>query len=159
RFGLVWWLVCSAVVIPWTIRNYRVHGELVPVKSTFGYAFWQGNHARSFGTDKIPLAEAAQTFARRGSGLRELERTLWQMRLIDTLYIDDAVLSNERIAELGRLSEPERSRQLLSEVLRYIRQHPWHYVRLCAQRLRYFVLFDETNPKSRVWAYRAGHLT
>ena len=35
---------------------------------------------------------------------------------------------------------------------------PFRYVRLCLRRLRYFVLFDETNPKSRVMAYRVPHV-
>jgi hypothetical protein len=151
-------LACVAVVSPWIMRNYFVHGELVPVKSTFGYAFWQGNHPRSFGTDKIPAAKACAEARPAGVGLHGVEQELWRARLIDTLYIDDAVLSNERIAELGRLSEPQRSRQLLAEAVTYIREHPWHYARLSGQRLRYFLLFDETNPKSRVRAYRISHL-
>jgi hypothetical protein len=149
----------AGVVAPWIMRNYRVHGELVFVKSTFGYAFWQGNHPRSFGTDKIPLPRSApgnEESQRRG--LRALERSLWHTRLIDTLYIDDAVLANERIDELSGLSEPERSRRLFAEAIGYIAEHPGHYARLCLQRMRYFLLFDETNPKSRVGLYRASHL-
>lgn len=147
-----------AVVTPWIMRNYVVHGELVFVKSTFGYAFWQGNHPRSFGTDKIPVPPSSEGGDSTGGGLRALEQSLWRSRLIDTLYIDDAVLPNERIAELGQFSEPERSRQLMAEVVEYIQQHPGHYLRLCLKRLRFFLLFDETNPKSRVWVYRAGHV-
>jgi hypothetical protein len=149
---------CVAVIAPWITRNYLVHGEFVFVKSTFGYAFWQGNHPRSFGTDKIPLPSSATDDEPAGWGLRAVERSLWRSRLIDTLYIDDAVLPNERIAELGRVSEPERSRQLMAEVVAYIGEHPGHYIRLCLQRLRFFLLFDETNPKSRVWIYRVSHL-
>ena len=149
-------VACADVVCPWILRNYLAHGELVFVKSTFGYAFWQGNHPRSFGTDKIPLS--SELGESPGWGLRALEQSLWRSRLIDTLYIDDAVLPNARIAELGRFTEPERSRQLMAEIVPYIRQHPGHYVRLCLQRLRFFLLFDETNPKSRVWVYRASHM-
>jgi hypothetical protein len=150
-------LTCVATVSPWVIRNYVVHGELVPVKSTFGYAFWQGNHPRSFGSDKIPPAEAAGG-PPPTTTLNELERSLWHTRLQQTRYIDDVVLSRDRVTELGRLSEPDRSRQLLAESLAYIRVHPEHYARLCVQRLRFFLLFDETNPKSRVWVYRVSHL-
>ncbi len=48
--------VALAGVSPWLIRNARVHGELVPIKSTFGYAFWQGNCSLSEGTDKVRRA-------------------------------------------------------------------------------------------------------
>jgi hypothetical protein len=148
----------AGVIAPWVMRNYHVHGELVFVKSTFGYAFWQGNHPRSFGTDKIPLPRSSAQDEPKGGGLRALERSLWHTRLVDTLYIDDAVLANERIKELSALSEPKRSRELFAESIAYIGQHPAHYARLCLQRLRYFLLFDETNPKSRVAVYRASHL-
>jgi len=149
----------TAVTTPWIMRNYVVHGEFVFVKSTFGYAFWQGNHPQSFGTDKIPLPPSSDREATPSGGLRGLEQSLWRTRMIDTLYIDDAVLPNERIAELGRFSEPERSRQLMAEAMDYIRQHPSHYLRLCLQRLRFFLWFDETNPKSRVFVYRVSHLS
>ena len=42
-----------AGISPWLIRNARVHGEFVAIKSTFGYAFWQGNCSLSEGTDKV----------------------------------------------------------------------------------------------------------
>jgi len=151
-------IVSATVVASWIVRNRFVHGEWVFVKSTFGYAFWQGNHARSFGTDKIPARPAGMADAT-AQPLRELERSLWQARHEGTLYIDDVVLSRQRVAELGRYSEPERSRRLFAESLAYLREHPAHYARLCLQRLRFFVLFDETNPKSRVRAYRVSHWT
>jgi len=149
--------ICGAVVSPWIVRNHLVHGEFVFVKSTFGYAFWQGNHSQSYGTDKIPLARSGVDEPV-GWGLRALERSLWRTRMIDTMYIDDAVLPNERITELGQYSEPERSRRLLADATGYLADHPGHYFRLCLQRLRFFLLFDETNPKSRVPVYRASHL-
>jgi hypothetical protein len=148
----------AAMIAPWIARNYVVHGELVFVKSTFGYAFWQGNHPRSFGTDKIPRQSSAIGEEPTRWEFRSMERSLWRARHDDTLYIDDAVLPSDRIAALGRLSEPARSRQLMAEAKAHIREHPGHFIRLCLQRLRFFLLFDETNPKSRVWVYRASHV-
>jgi len=46
-------LTAAVGVAPWIIRNAHVHGEFVAIKSTFGYAFWQGNCALSEGTDKV----------------------------------------------------------------------------------------------------------
>ena len=48
--------VALLVIAPWTVRNWLVHGEPVFIKSTFGYAFWQGNSPGSWGTDKVPKA-------------------------------------------------------------------------------------------------------
>jgi hypothetical protein len=144
-------------VAPWLMRNYLVHGELEFVKSTFGYAFWQGNHPRSFGTDKIPLTRSSPPDRNEWS-IHAIEQSLWRTRLVDTLYIDDAVLSNERIEQLGQLSEPQRSRVLLNEAIGYIAADPARYRQLCLRRLRFFLLFDETNPKSHVPLYRLCHI-
>ena len=43
----------SAGVTPWLVAKRLVHGEFVAIKSTFGYAFWQGNCSLSEGTDKV----------------------------------------------------------------------------------------------------------
>ena len=60
-------------VAPWIVRNARVHGEFVFIKSTFGYAFWQGNCALSEGTDKVVRASVDRAWnAEAASGLRGL---------------------------------------------------------------------------------------
>ena len=33
----------AAIVAPWAVRNWMVHGRPVPITSTFGHALWQGN--------------------------------------------------------------------------------------------------------------------
>ncbi len=144
-------------IAPWIARNAAVHGELVFIKSTFGYAFWQGNCALSQGTDKVlrpaltdrTLADAA------GGDLKGWNAALWRARH-QAGYLDDIALTAADRAALGRLSEPERSRVLFRRALAEL--SPSRYLHLCAQRLRYFVLFDETNPKTRNRTYRAAHL-
>src|SRR5205814_4446229 len=54
-------------VCPWLVRNVQVHGEFVAVKSTFGYAFWQGNCALSEGTDKVRRSSVERVIERRQS--------------------------------------------------------------------------------------------
>ncbi len=146
-------------VSPWLLRNARVHGEFVAIKSTFGYAFWQGNCALSEGTDKV-RRESVEPILRQGqaaSSLSELNRALWDARH-EAGYIDDIALTRADKLRLGRLTEPERSRILFRRALSDLAADPWRYPLLCLRRLRYFVLFDETNPKSRVLVYRAAHI-
>jgi hypothetical protein len=148
-----------ALVSPWLIRNVIVHGEFVAVKSTFGYAFWQGNCSKSRGTDKVVRESVDRTLARdqNVTTLDGLNRKLWEARH-EAGYIDDIALSRDDYAFLGRVSEPERSRILFRRAVAELKSEPGRYLRLCLKRLRYFVLFDETNPKSRVMAYRLPHL-
>jgi hypothetical protein len=159
RPGLVMIAVAAAVVSPWVARNLVVHGEFVPIKSTFGYAFWQGNCSLSEGTDKVVRASVERVL-RRSDGdesLSSWNRTLWAARH-EAGYIDDIALSAEDRRQLGSVSEPERSRILFRRAIDDLRAQPGRYLGLTLRRLRYFWLFDETNPKTRVLAYRLSHL-
>src|SRR5262249_12809432 len=127
----------------------------------FGYAFWQGNCALSEGTDKVVRASVERALGRaRGPGgldLRRLNAALWEARH-EAGYIDDVALTADDYRELSALPEPGRSRRLFRRALADLRAEPGRYPRLCLRRLRYFVLFDESNPKTRNFLYRASHL-
>ncbi len=151
-------LTAMLCVAPWVARNARVHGEFVPIKSSFGYAFWQGNCALSEGTDKVVRPSVERALGRTSSGgLRDLNARLWEARH-EAGYIDDIALTRADYRELGALTEPARSRLLFRRALADLRAEPGRYPRLCLRRLRYFVFFDETNPKARSLVYRGGHL-
>ena len=150
-------LATAVGVAPWIVRNAAVHGEFVFVKSTFGYAFWQGNCRLSEGTDKVVRASVESALRASGSHLSDWNAALWKARH-EAGYIDDIALSRTDRAALGRLSEPERSRVLFRRAVADLRADPWRYPLLCLRRFRYFVLFDETNPKTRSFVYRASHL-
>jgi hypothetical protein len=125
------------------------------VKSTFSYAFWQGNNPDSWGTDKIPKPSAERIRLAHDGSLASINRQLWEARH-ETLYIDDVVLKPRGYARFRGLSEPARSRLLGDEAWAFVREQPESYARLCWQRLRYFLLFDETNPKASHPVYRAS---
>jgi hypothetical protein len=38
------------VLLPWTVRNYRVHHRLLVIKDSFGKEFWMGNNPHATGT-------------------------------------------------------------------------------------------------------------
>lgn len=145
---------CAALVVsPWILRNALVHGEFVFVKDTFGYAFWQGNNELSWGTDKIPKPLAEPSPEARGSSVAAQNRLLWEARH-ETLYIDDVLLKPSGYREFVGLTEPERSRLLGRRAWSFIVEHPAAYAELCLRRLRYFLLWDETNPKAMHPLYR-----
>jgi len=147
--------VAALVISPWIVRNWLVHGELVFIKSTFGYAFWQGNNPISWGTDKVPKGSAEHLRQDHDGTLAGIDRALWEARH-ETLYIDDVLLKPDAYRPFAGLSEPERSRLLGRRACEFIRTQPKRYARLCLQRLRYFLLIDETNPKASNRLYQAS---
>jgi 4-amino-4-deoxy-L-arabinose transferase-like glycosyltransferase len=150
--------IAAAIISPWVVRNWLVHGEFVFIKSTFGYAFWQGNNPASWGTDKVPKGSAEQLRLEHDGTLAGMDRALWEARH-ETVYVDDVLLKPTGYREFAGLSEPERSRLLGRRALEFIRAEPDRYARLCVRRLRYFLLFDETNPKAANRVYRAATVT
>lgn len=150
--------VAAVVITPWIVRNRIVHGEFVFIKSTFGYALWQGNNPSSWGTDKIPKPTAEQLRHQHDGSLAGIDRALWEARH-ETVYIDDVLLKPTQYREFAGLGEPERSRLLGDRAEEFIRANPARYAALCLQRLRYFLLFDETNPKASNRIYRAATVT
>ncbi len=153
--GLAAALTLAVVLSPWLIRNRLVHGEWVFVKSTFGYALWQGNNPLSHGTDKIPKPSATALLGEHDGSLRGQHAAGWAARR-ETLYIDDALLKPSSYCDFAGLSEPRRSALLGERAGQFIRQHRADYLRLCGRRLRYFLLFDETNPKASHPVFRAS---
>ena len=147
--------VTLLAIAPWLWRNHRVHGELVFIKSTFGYAFWQGNNAASWGTDKIPKPAASELLGQHNGRWADVDRAQWAARH-KTLYIDDVLLKPTGYVEFANLSEPARARLLGARAAEFVRAQPARYARLCLQRLRYFLLFDETNPKTAHPLYRSS---
>jgi hypothetical protein len=145
--------VAAVLIAPWIARNWAVHGRPVFIKSTFGYAFWQGNNPASWGTDKIPKP-SAETLRRDHDGtLAGMDRAMWEARH-ETLYIDDVLLKPRGYREFQGLSEPDRCDLLGRRAWEFVRENPGRYARLCVNRLRYFLLFDETNPKAANRVYR-----
>ena len=141
------------VIAPWVVRNWNVHSQFVFIKSTFGYAFWQGNNPSSWGTDKIPKASAEDLRRAHDGSLAGMNRAMWEARH-ETVYIDDVLLRPNGYQELAGLSEIERCRVLGRKAARFIGENPDRYLQLCLNRLRYFFLFDETNPKAANRLYR-----
>ena len=150
-------ITAAACVAPWVVRNYQIHGEFVPIKSSFGYAFWQGNCALSEGTDKVIRPSVAAIADRPAASFLDQNRALWAARH-EAGYIDDIALTTDDYRELGAVSEPERARKLFRRALADLKKDPARYPKLCARRLRYFLFFDETNPKTRSLIYRVSHL-
>ncbi len=153
--GAAWCLAALVTVAPWLVRNAVVHGEFVFVKSSFGYAFWQGNNTHSWGTDKVPHPGVALIAKQHPGTWAAQHRALGEARR-ETWYIDDVVLQPADYARLAPLTEPQRSRSLGRAAWREVRAHPRRYLALCATRLRYFLLFDATNPKASHPLYQAS---
>ncbi len=54
RLATVALVAFALVLVPWTIRNYRVFGRFIPFRSAFGLVLWLGNNPRSMEFTSFP---------------------------------------------------------------------------------------------------------
>lgn len=113
-------LVAAAVVAPWTIRNYSVFGEFIPVRTNFWINVWRGNFPDATGTprnfDKIPHDAA-----------------------LDPRY--EAFVESQLVG--GEIQHEEVYRRL---ALQHIKDDPLRYLSLSLRRFFYFWTIDPTHP-------------
>jgi len=157
RAAAIAFAALAVILAPWLVRNAVVHKQVVLVKSTFWYVFWQGNHLEATGTDKTAIApDTARQLAWRMplSGLeRALEAARGQAKSVDE-HIPPEALARIRAmpTEVAKMS------WFRSESIRTLRDDPAHYLRMCARRTWQLVWFDPTNPRSYPLTYRLPYL-
>jgi len=157
RAAAIAFAALAVILAPWLVRNAVVHKQVVLVKSTFWYVFWQGNHLEATGTDKTAIApDVARQLAWRIplSGLeRALEAARGQAKSVDE-HIPPEALARIRAmpTEVAKMS------WFRSESIRTLRDDPAHYLRMCARRTWQLVWFDPTNPRSYPLTYRLPYL-
>lgn len=108
---LVTGCVIVLLIAPWTIRNYRAFGILVPLNTNAGFAFFWGNHP-IYGTQFVPLLPAD------GPSYQDLIPV-----------------------ELRPLNEGQLDQALLKEGLRFVAQDPVRYLLLSLSRTREYFKF------------------
>jgi hypothetical protein len=136
-------LAAMAVIGPWTLRNHRVHGQWIPIKSTFWVNMWKGNNPYATGTDRLAMSDEQKAHFEAG-----------MLRLSDTHVREEDIghqYARLTKAERARLEgQPEAVREGVFKDLAttWIAAHPGRYAQLCGIRLLKSLWIDWDNPKS-----------
>ena len=124
RFILVAGLIAAAVLLPWTVRNYRLFGTLFFVRNNFGLELHLANN---------DLADAAFR--------RNISADRYQL-----LHPGGSLVEARRLRELG---EPEYNRRQLRTALDWISTHHSRFLRLTLTRIRMFWFPDAEGSPMR----------
>lgn len=76
-----------AVLAPWTVRNYRVHGRFVPIRDSFGKEFWMGNNPHATGTGYVEGGAVEITYAHPPKALA-LKGHVPEIELMDAMFAE-----------------------------------------------------------------------
>lgn len=113
-------LIVVMLIIPWTIRNYRAFGTLVPLNTNAGFAFFWGNHP------------------------------IYGTRFVGILPDDGPTYLDLIPMELRHLNEAELDRALLREGVRFVIDDPLRYVLLSMSRTREYFKFWPSTESSLI---------
>ncbi len=100
--------ISLVLLVPWTVRNYSVHGQIVPVTTQFGINFWIGNNPNATGTDYYKVYSA--------------EKGLF-------ILMTETLPPNTQ-QQLKSMSEIERSQFFFNQGLKFIRYSPGKFFKL-----------------------------
>jgi 4-amino-4-deoxy-L-arabinose transferase-like glycosyltransferase len=133
------WLKTSAVlatvvilvVLPWTIRNYRIQGQIVTISTNGGATFWNGNNPFTTGSGHVVYSERLDQFLGRPHDPQQPA----------IVQIFPYPLPADIQAGVATVSELALQRQLYRAGLDFIRQHPREWLALTGQKLVSFWWF------------------
>jgi hypothetical protein len=109
--GLLALAIFASCILPWTIRNYRVFGEFVPLNTNAGFVFFWANHP-VHGNEFIPILPNGPVN---------------YMTLLPR--------------EFRRMNEAQLDRALLLRGVGFVKDDPIRYVRLSLSRAREYFKF------------------
>jgi hypothetical protein len=132
--------VTFALIGPWTLRNYIVHGRLMPVKGTFWVNLWKGNNDYATGTDRLALSPEAKARAKAKGDNFEDDAP-------DSAHQYD-MLDLSQKARLKHQPESVREEVFKEFALQWITNNPSRYLHLCGVRLTKTLTVDWDNPRS-----------
>ena len=143
----LWWNHCSwhdllklsalllvaviVVLLPWTVRNYRIHDRLVLVSTNSGATFWNGNNPFSTGTGHLVYTAKFDEYL--GHAHDPSQPSVVQLQPYP--------LPSNLQAEVETLSEIELDRRQLQAGLAFIREQPKAWLTLMAQKTIGFLWF------------------
>lgn len=140
--------VVTIILSPWLIRNYRSHGQMLPLTTNGGMTFWNGNNPFTTGSAWDVYADKARAYA----GLTRAE-----LPGEGIIVLKPYILPNGLQDRGGTLSELALDRALYEAGLEFVRQHPKQWFALLVQKTRSFWWFRPNLAKDselyrKAWA-------
>lgn len=120
------------ILLPWTVRNFRIHDRLILISTNSGATFWNGNSPFSTGTGFGVYTEKLDDYLGRPHDPN-------QPPIIQTLQPYPMPLDLQ--AEVATVSEMELDRRQLQASLTLIRQNPQPWLALMKQKAIGFLWF------------------
>lgn len=130
RNGAVVAACAALVLLPWTWRNFAIHGQFVLVSLNGGFNFWNGNNAFTTGSGHEVYTELLDQYL-------NVPHDLSQSAVVE---LRPYPMPPAVRARLTSLSEAELDRMLYAAGTQFIREQPSQWLALVATKLTAFWL-------------------
>jgi len=144
--AVIFLLAAYGCLAPWTARNYREFGKVIPVCASSGLSLWVGNNPWATGSDRYIQAHSVEgQFSYNPQPVGSVDYGDFDS-VTDVKYAFDRVPldRNEMVAEDDALKHL---------AINYIRTHPRQEVKLVLKKLFVFFVFDPNHEKGRSPVY------
>lgn len=136
-------LIAISCLAPWTIRNYREFGKLIPICSSAGVNLWIGNNPAATGDDRYVDADLVRE-ALSNYPMRAGDRQSSELSSVPF----DVKEAFDRIP-MNRYSFVAKDAALKTIATTYARSHPLREAELAAKKFTIFFLYDSSHEKGR----------
>lgn len=123
KYLLIALFVAFMVILPWSIRNLRVHKSCVPITTQFGHNFWIGNNPRATGTDYYRVVTDNNKHS----------------------ILMTSTLPRSEKHKLQRMTEHQRSHYFISKAFNFIYKNPFQCIRLLVKKTLYYWWFSPSS--------------
>lgn len=131
KTGVVLTAAVILVLLPWTVRNYRIHGQIVMIATNGGFNFWNGNNPFTTGSGHDVYTERADQFLGRPHDPEQPT----------IIQIYPYPMPADIQADVATISEVTLDRELYRAGVAFIRQNPREWLALAGQKLISFWWF------------------
>jgi Dolichyl-phosphate-mannose-protein mannosyltransferase len=140
--ALVFLLIAFACLAPWTNRNYRVFGRIVPVCASGGLNLWIGNNPAATGDDRYQAADIVRgDFVRGEVSPDEFEQLPAEVK---------QAFSRIPIDRNSQIAKDEVLKHL---AINFMRIHPKEEAILSLKKIFAFFVFDPQHEKGAQLVY------
>jgi 4-amino-4-deoxy-L-arabinose transferase-like glycosyltransferase len=134
-------LFALLTILPWTIRNYHIHHQIVPISTHGGFTFWNGNNPFTTGSAFDVVVGEVKKYA----GIQFDEETN-DLEIVD---LRPYPLPRGLESQLDALTEVELDRALYLAGLQFIRENPRKWLGLVGRKIISFWWFRSNMGRSR----------
>lgn len=134
-------LFALLTILPWTIRNYHIHHQIVPISTHGGFTFWNGNNPFTTGSAFDVYVGEVKKY----TGIQFDEQT----NDLEVVDLRPYPLPQGLETQLDTLTEVELDRALYLAGLQFVRENPKQWLKLEGRKIISFWWFRPNIGRSR----------